>query len=125
MKLTIKNISGFLLICALIVQREITSLEINTVIQGSIAIVLMILNKGIFFKKDFELLSILVLILLIGVFSSFFNAPKLYDFIRDLFYFTKPLILIIIGYSATRLINDWRNVFKIIIYLIKVCFGFS
>ncbi|QNM85185.1 O-antigen ligase family protein [Polaribacter pectinis] len=117
MKVNIKIISGFLLILALIIQREVTSLEINTILLGAIAGFLIILNKGLFFKKDFELFSILILIILIGIFSSFFNAPKLYNFARDLIYFAKPLILILIGYSATRLIKDWKVIFKIIIYL--------
>jgi hypothetical protein len=117
LKINNKNIASFLLVLSLIIQREITSLEVNTVILGAIAVVLIILNKGLFVKKDFEILSILVLILLIGIFSSFFNSPKLYNFIRDLLYFTKPLILIVIGYSASRLIRDWKIIFKIIIYL--------
>jgi hypothetical protein len=117
LKKTTRDIAAFLLTFALIIQREITSLEVNTILLTLIAAFLIVLNKGLFFKKDFELLSLLVFIILIGIFSSIFNSPKLYDFIRDLLYFTKPIILILIGYSATRLIRDWKFIFKIIIYL--------
>jgi hypothetical protein len=117
LKKTTRDIAAFLLTFALIIQREITSLEVNTILLTLIAVFLIVLNKGLFFKKDFELLSLLVFIILIGVFSSIFNSPKSYDFIRDLLYFTKPIILILIGYSATRLIRDWKFIFKIIIYL--------
>ena len=88
---------------SLIIQREITSIEINTSILIGITIFFILLNKGKIIKQDFELLSILVLIIGIGVFSAAFNNPSAYNFIRDLLYFTKPLMLILLGYLIGKL----------------------
>ncbi|MFD0990555.1 O-antigen ligase family protein [Mariniflexile jejuense] len=49
--------------------------------------------------------------------SAFFSNPTTYNFIRDLLYFSKPLILILVGYFAARKINNWKTIFKIVIYL--------
>jgi hypothetical protein len=68
-------------------------------------------------KRDFELLSILLLIICIGVFTAIFNKPNAYNFIRDLLYFIKPVMLILLGYFISRLINDWKIIFKALIYL--------
>lgn len=111
------KITPFLLVSALIIQREVASLEINSIILIVIAFFLVIINKGKLFKRDFELLSILVVIILLGIISAFFSKPTAYNFIRDLLYFIKPLILIILGYFAAKRINNWEIIFKIFIYL--------
>lgn len=111
------KIAPFCLVIALIVQREIDSIEINYVILGLITLFLIIINKGKLFKKDFELISILILIVIIGIVVSFFFKPTIYNFLRDLSYFTKPILLILLGYFAAKGINDWKILFKVIIYL--------
>lgn len=111
------KITPFLLVIALIVQREVTSFEINSIILIVIAFFLILINKAKLFKKDFELFLILIVIIVSGIVSAFFSNPTFYNFIRDLLYFAKPLILILLGYYAARRINDWKIIFKILVYL--------
>ncbi|OSY87021.1 hypothetical protein WH52_13225 [Tenacibaculum holothuriorum] len=117
MKLSLKKIWAILFIISIIIQREIASIEVNTVILTVFTIFFLIINKGKILRQDLELLSFLVIIILIGIISALFNKPTTYDFIRDLIYFTKPLILILLGYFTARSINDWRIIIKTIIYL--------
>lgn len=105
------------MVISFFVQREIASIEINTPILILIAGFFIILNKGKVIKQDLELFTVLVVIVGIGTFSAIINEPSAYDFIRDLVYFTKPLILILLGYFAAKSINNWRVVFKLIINL--------
>ena len=100
-----------------IILREITAIEINTVILLVFTGLFIILNKGKIIKQDLELISILVLIICVGVFTAVFYKPSAYNFIRDLLYFTKPIILILLGYFIARKINDWKIIFKSLIYL--------
>lgn len=117
MTLTTKKTWPLLLVISLIIQREVSSIEVNTVILILITAFLIIINKGKIIKQDFELLSILILIIGIGVFSALFNNPSAYNFIRDLLYFTKPIILILLGYFIARKINSGKIIFKALIYL--------
>ena len=112
-----KKIPILLLAISFIIQREITSVEINTPILALIAWGFIVLNKGKIIKKDLELLSLLVAIIGVGVVSAVFNEQSAYNFFRDLVYFTKPLILILLGYFAAKSINNWRVIFKLIINL--------
>lgn len=114
----IKNkIASFCLILAFIVQREVDSIEVNYTILGLVTIFLLGFNRGKMFKKDFELISILIAIVILGIVVSIFAQPTIYNFVRDLTYFTKPILLILLGYFAARAINDWKILFKVIIYL--------
>ncbi len=117
MTLATKKIWPFLLVVFLITQKEIISVEINTIILLIFTGFFLVINQGRIIKRDFEILSILVLIIGIGVLSAIFNNPSAFNFIRDLLYFTKPVILILLGYFIARKINNGKIVFKVLIYL--------
>ncbi|PQJ80414.1 hypothetical protein [Polaribacter porphyrae] len=106
-----------MLILSFFAQRVISSIEVNTIILSLFAFFLILINKGKFFKQDFELLFLPILLIVIGVFTAVFNKPDTYDLIRDLIYFSKPVILILTGYFVARSIVDWKTIFKTIIYL--------
>ncbi|AUC21319.1 hypothetical protein BTO15_04005 [Polaribacter sejongensis] len=117
MTLTIKKIWPVLLVVSFVLHREVTSIEVNTILLLVLTSFVVLLNKGKMIKRDFDVLSLLLLIICIGSFTAIFNKPSAYNFIRDLLYFTKPVLLILLGYFLTRLINDWKVVFKALIYL--------
>jgi len=61
-----------------------------------------------------------LIILIIGVFSSLFNQKLLYDWLKDLMYFLKPILGIVTGYLLVSRINDRQFFFKAIIYVAVV-----
>jgi hypothetical protein len=115
--LATKKIWPLLLVFSLIIQRVITSIEINSILLILLAGFFFIVSKGKMIKNDLELISVLFLIVFVGVFSALFNKPTIYNFIRDLLYFTKPIILILLGYFIAKRINNWGIIFKALIYL--------
>lgn len=117
MKLGLKKIWSILFVITFILQREITSLEINIIVLTTIVGLFILLNKCKLIKNDYYLISILFLIMGIGFFSAIFNKPTAYNFIRDVIYFTKPILLILLGYFFSKTINDWKLVLKSLIYL--------
>lgn len=117
MRLGFKKIWAILLVITFVLQREITSIEVNILVLSLVIGLFVVLNKCKLIKIDFYLISILFLIMGIGFFSAIFNKPTAYNFIRDTIYFTKPIILILLGYFFTKIINDWMLVLKSLIYL--------
>ncbi|MEE9406940.1 MAG: O-antigen polymerase [Polaribacter sp.] len=68
-------------------------------------------------SKLFNSISFLVLILGIGCISSLFQSQTLYNFIKDLTYFTKPILAIITGYLIAKKIVNFSRFLAIIIYI--------
>lgn len=117
MILSIKKIWPILFVISFILHREITSIEVNFVVLSMFTIFFLLINNGKIIKRDFELIFTLILILILGLFSAIFNKPTAYNLIRDVIYFIKPIMLILLGYFVARRINDWKVVFKALIYL--------
>lgn len=69
-------------------------------------------------KKLFELVTFLIVIVFIAVISSVFNKDFVfYNWIKDLAYFSKPILAILAGYFIAKKVNNFITIFKIIIYL--------
>lgn len=68
-------------------------------------------------KFSFNLIIILLILLIIGIFSSLFNQKLLYDWLKDIMYFLKPILAIVTGYLLVSKINDKQFFFKAIIYV--------
>lgn len=117
MILSVKKIWPIFLVISFVLQRQVTSIEVNTILLLVLTSFVVLLNRGKMTKRDFEVISTLILIICIGIFTAIFNKPSAYNFIRDLLYFSKPLLLILLGYFIARLINDWKLIFKALIYL--------
>jgi len=66
-------------------------------------------------KKVIDVISFLILIVIIGVISSFFNDVKLYDWIKDFTYLSKPIIGILAGFLISKKINNFKYIIRIII----------
>ncbi|MCF6297793.1 MAG: O-antigen ligase family protein [Flavobacteriaceae bacterium] len=63
------------------------------------------------------MISILLTLLIIGVFSSFFYQNHLFNKVKDLLYFSKPIIDITLGYLLVKRINDKNFFLKTVIYI--------
>jgi len=68
-------------------------------------------------RFSFNLISILMIIVFIGILSSFFYQNQLFNKIKDLLYFSKPIIGIILGYLLVKKINDKNYFIKALIYI--------
>lgn len=66
-------------------------------------------------KKVIDVISFLILIVIIGVGSSFFNEVKLYDWIKDFTYLSKPIIGVLAGFLISKKINNLKYIIRIII----------
>ena len=68
-------------------------------------------------RFSFNLISILLVILFIGILSSFFYQNQLFNKTKDLLYFSKPIIGTTLGYFLVKKINDQSFFLKTIIYI--------
>ena len=71
-------------------------------------------------KFSFNLIIILLILIIIGVFSSLFNQKIFYDWLKDFMYFLKPVLGIVTGYFLVSRINDRQFFFRAIIYIAVV-----
>jgi ABC-type multidrug transport system permease subunit len=62
-------------------------------------------------KFTFELVLLLFLILLTSVISSFYYGFEAFDFLKGILYFTKPILMILVGYAFCIKINDKNFIF--------------
>lgn len=67
------------------------------------------------FKNDIEVISLLIINFIIGVLFGIIYRNDSYNFIKDFLYFSKPIMLIIIGYFIAKKTNNWKFIFKLII----------
>lgn len=83
-------------------------------------------------KKLVNIISYLIIIILIALFSSFFNQSTLYNWVKDLAYFMKPILGILAGFLISKKINNFKVILKIIlsvslffaiIHIFKIIFG--
>lgn len=116
MKVSLKKIYALLFVITLVLHREITSVEVNVVFLSLVFAVFIFTNKCKLQKNDLYVVAILFLILGIALVSAVYNKPTVYNFIRDLIYFTKPIMLILLGYFFAKIIDDWKLTLKALIY---------
>lgn len=85
-------------------------------------IFLLLLTSLLFFSKKVTssflgLLAPFLIILGIGIVSYFFKLTLLYDFIKDLLYFLKPVLAITAGYFIAKRINSYKGILNNIIII--------
>jgi len=68
-------------------------------------------------RFSFGLISILIIVLIIGIISSFFYQKHLFDWFKDLLYFSKPILGILLGYFLIKKINNKNFFLKALIYV--------
>ncbi len=112
-----KNIATFIFIITILLLKVIKSFEIRMVFISTMLFISFFLSQRKVSKKVLDLLVLLLIILVLGVIRAFFFEPKIYDFIKDVLYFAKPVLLILLGYFISKSINNWKLVLKMFIYL--------
>ena len=68
-------------------------------------------------RFTFDLISILLIILIIGIISSLFYQKQIFDWFKDLLYFLKPILGIILGYLLIKKINNKRFFLNTLVYM--------
>ncbi|MGB0891027.1 MAG: O-antigen ligase family protein [Flavobacteriaceae bacterium] len=71
-------------------------------------------------KNLINISSYLILIILIATISSFFQDKTSYNFIKDVAYFTKPILAIIAGYLLAKQIKTINRLLKNIIFVTAI-----
>jgi len=67
-------------------------------------------------KFTFESIVLLFLIILTSIISSFYYGFTAFEFLKGVLYFTKPILMILVGYAFCMKINNYNFIFKFIIY---------
>jgi len=70
-----------------------------------------------FSKKLFNPIFILLLITVVGIFTSLFYQKTYYNWLKDFMYFLKPIIAILSGYFIAKKINNFKFIIKGIILI--------
>lgn len=114
MSLTISHnqIYKMLLALCLLVLLLVNSYEITFLIWSFTALISIGFRYSL---KIVKLLLVLIAILLVSFFSSFFNEYHIYNFFRDIAYLLKPIIGLVIGYNITKKVGK-----EIVYFLIKI-----
>lgn len=69
-------------------------------------------------KNVFNIISYILILLLLAIFSSLFQKPVFYDFIKDFAYFSKPIIALLAGYLLSKKINNFSSFLRVFIYVV-------
>lgn len=73
-------------------------------------------------KTAVQMILILLGIVLMGLLTSIFNQTTMYDRIKDLLYFLKPVLGLLLGYGLIKRINDMQFLLR---SMVIVALGFS
>jgi O-antigen ligase len=68
-------------------------------------------------KKLLNVLSFFISIILIASISSLFNDFILFNWIKDLAYFSRPLLAILAGFFISKKIGNFKSVLKIVVFV--------
>ena len=95
----------------------IPSVEVNIVLISLISIVVFINDKHKYTKALVNIISPLLAILLIAIFSTLFFKSEAFNCLKDFFFLAKPILYILMGYFIVGKIKDKEFAYKAIIYL--------
>ena len=111
------NIYKVIFVVLLFVITAVPIFEVHFLLYFGLTILLLLNNDYSISKFTFGLISILLIIVLIGIISSLFFQKTLYDWIKDILYFSKPIFGITLGYLLLKKINNKYFFIKSIVYL--------
>ncbi len=116
MQIRIESIFKIALVCLMIAPLTIPSVEINILITITFFLLVFVNLKKSTSRLLISTVSLLTIILLIAVFSTFFYPNNAYNALKVFFFLLKPILHIIIGYYFVSKIKDKTFIFKTIIY---------
>lgn len=93
------------------------SVEVLVISSGFLLTLIVFDRRTKLSKSIFILLSYLGALTIIGLISSVFYSYELFDRIKDVIYFVKPILLILLGYLLVKRIKNTTFVLKAIVYI--------
>lgn len=117
-----KSIYKTLFVIALFLQCYIDSVEFIVVFTGTIAFLVLLESKVTLSKSTFNIICFLSAILILGSCIGFFGNYKIYDWVRDVIHFIKPITVILAGFLLTKKVDNTYFIFKSIVF---VALGFA
>lgn len=121
MKISYKQILSIILILLVVSQLYIINYKISYVLQLIILLILLSFQKVVFKKFFFDTLVLLSSILFLGFIGSLINNFNKIDFFKDIVFFSKPVISLLLSYQIFKFINSKEIFFRIIINLGVIC----
>lgn len=106
-------------IFVLFVIAQILFPAVELIIPLSLALVFgLLIEKRVPIKKSlFHTITLLIFLLIIGFVVSFFGDYEVYDVVRDILHFSRPLLLVLAGFLLIRKINDSNFFIRSVIYI--------
>jgi hypothetical protein len=104
-----------LFIVVLLAQLYIPSFRLNILLQIFTLIFLVVIDRVAFSKSYVKHLLPFILLLILGFAGTFLHKYKIFNIIKDITHFIKPLTGFLIGYILFRKINDFRVFAKTIV----------
>lgn len=121
MTLKKNNIYAILYISVILLQLYVLSYKSSYFLQLFILITIVFYEKFIITKLFLKVITILLLLVSLGFVGSLINHYELKDIVKDIIFFTKPLIALSLAYLIAYLINDKNYFIRLIIYLGVIC----
>lgn len=115
MKISAKKFYSYLFIIVLLLQLYLPSFELNLLLQITILLGYFVLEKITFSVSFFKEVMLLVGILLVGCIGTLLYKYELYNIIKDVAHFLKPITGLLMGYFFYRRLNDLRLFVKTVI----------
>lgn len=104
-----------LFILLLLLQLYLPSFKANILLQLAVLIGIVLFDAVVISKNFLKVVSPLVVILLLGFISTLINKYYLYNVLKDVFHFLKPITGLLLGYIIFRRVNDVKRTVKSIV----------
>lgn len=117
MKINAERFYTYIFVLVILLQLYVQSFRINIFFQLSVLILFFFIEKTRISVRFYRILVPIILIILIGFVGMIFNKYKIYNIIKDIFHFTRPLIAIILGYLFYKRINNFKLFIKTIVII--------
>lgn len=112
-----QSIYRTLFVLFLVAQILFPSVEIVSIIS-LVLIFALLLEKNVSISKPIlTILVILVILIFLGTVSSIFKGYEIYNVVRDILHFSRPLLLIFSGFLLSKKINDASFFIKTVVYI--------
>lgn len=108
MKINKEQFYTYLFAIVLLLQLYVPSFRFNIYLQLLLLSAFVLLEKPTMSVRFFKTLSPIVIIISIGFIGMLFYKYKLYNIIKDVFHFIRPLVAMLMGYLFYRKINNFR-----------------
>ena len=105
-----------LFILVLFLQLYLPSFKLNLFLQIGVLLLYFFNEKSSIEKRFLKIIVPLLLLFLLGFIGTLFHNYPIYEIIKDIFHFLKPIVGILIGFLFYKKINNFNLFIKTIVY---------